>query len=556
MTGLQGYVMFKNQSIKFQIVISAIVSAVLLLFLGGLGINSAQNTQSVLAHFYGDFFRSINKLQIIEDLYDAVVRASVHRVLTNTSEPKEVIDVIEEGIAEAQVRWKDYMEAERATDGGRSLLNQEFENALGNVNIAWITLKALMAEKEPNLPKITAYVISDFYPKLDVLTRSYSHLLSRWMSQLDSDRVILLGRLAILWDLLYITIPLSVLIVGLLAYVTWFRLRTLLQQLVEQIDSIDAVKTDFTRRVVTQANAETVPVSLKFNHFMDHLLAVIRRVKISGLAVSNSMPQITQSSSDLSHRIVEFSSFTTEVGATAQEISVTSQELVKLMTDVSQTATNAAQLATSGQSELVRLETTMKQMEDASRQISKRLAVISEKAANITTVVTTINKFADQTNLLSLNASIEAEKAGEYGLGFAVVAREIRRLADQVALATYDIEQMVKEMKSAVSSGVMEMDKFSDEVRNDVRDVRNIGSQLAQIITHVQTLIPCFDSVHRAVQDQAEGAQQISDSMSQLNEAVEQASFSLKTASGTLGTVAEAAGDLQREIAAFVVDKG
>jgi methyl-accepting chemotaxis protein WspA len=548
--------MFKNQSIKFQIVFSAVMSAVLLLIVGALGFKSTQNTQSVLQHFYSDFFRSINKLQAIEDIYNAVVRTSVHRVLTNTSEPKEVVTLIEEGISEAQVRWKDYMEAERATDGGRNLLNQEFENALGNVNISWIGLKGLMTDKELDLSKITAYVIQDFYPKLDALTRSYSRLLSRWMSQLDSDRVTMQNRTEFLWDMLYSAMPISLLIVVLLAYVLWIKVRTLLNHLAEQIEAIDVVNADFTRRIVTQTNAETMPISLKFNHFMDHLLATIRRVKISGLAVSSSMPQITQSSKDLSRRISDFSSFTTEVGATAKEISVTSQELVKLMTDVSQTATNTALLATSGQNELVRLEATMRQMEEASRQISKRLAVISEKAANITTVVTTINKFADQTNLLSLNASIEAEKAGEYGLGFAVVAREIRRLADQVALATYDIEQMVKEMKSAVSSGVMEMDKFSDEVRNDVRDVRNIGSQLAQIIAHVQTLIPCFDSVHSAVQAQAEGAQQISDSMSQLNEAVEQASSSLRSASGTLGTVVEAAGELQREISEFVVDKG
>lgn len=547
--------MFKDQSIKAQIVISTVIGLVLLLFLGLLGIRATQNTQTVLSHFFGDFFRSINKLQGIEDIYDAVVRASVHRVMTGISEPKEVVTLIEEGIAEAQVRWKDYMESERATDGGRNLLNQEFESAMGNVNISWIGLKALMAQKEIDTPKISAYVIQDFYPKLDALSRSYSHLLSRWMSQLDSERVTIQSQTEFLWNLLYYMIPISFLIVIGLAYALWMKVRALLDQLAEQIGSIDVVKADFTRRLMTQPNAETASVSLKFNHFMDHLLATIRRVKISGLAVSTTMPQITQSSKDLSRRISDFSSFTTEVGATAKEISGTSQELVKLMTDVSQTATNTAQLATSGQNELGRLESTMKQMEEASRQISKRLAVISEKAANITTVVTTINKFADQTNLLSLNASIEAEKAGEYGLGFAVVAREIRRLADQVALATYDIEQMVKEMKSAVSSGVMEMDKFSDEVRNDVRDVRNIGSQLAQIIIHVQTLIPCFDSVHSAVQAQAEGAQQISDSMSQLNDAVEQASSSLKNASGNLGKVADAAGDLQREISDFVVDK-
>src|SRR5207302_1442110 len=83
--------------------------------------------------------------------------------------------------------------------------------------------------------------------------------------------------------------------------------------------------------------------------------------------------------------------------------------------------------------------------------ITGKLAVLNEKTTNINSVVTTITKVADQTNLLSLNAAIEAEKAGEYGLGFAVVAMEIRRLADQTAVATYDIEKMVKEMQSAES---------------------------------------------------------------------------------------------------------
>src|SRR3979409_1551642 len=119
---------------------------------------------------------------------------------------------------------------------------------------------------------------------------------------------------------------------------------------------------------------------------------------------------------------------------------------------------------------------------DAAGTINAKLTVLSEKAGNISQVVTTITKVADQTNLLSLNAAIEAEKAGEYGRGFAVVATEIRRLADQTAAATYDIEQMVKEMQSAVSAGVMGMDKFSEEVRRGVEVVGQVSEELAQII--------------------------------------------------------------------------
>src|SRR5438093_9938525 len=112
---------------------------------------------------------------------------------------------------------------------------------------------------------------------------------------------------------------------------------------------------------------------------------------------------------------------------------------------------------------------------EAAGSINAKLAVLNEKASNINQVVTTITKVADQTNLLSINAAIEAEKAGEYGRGFLVVAREIRRLADQTAVATLDIENMVRLMHDAVSAGVMQMDKFSEQVRSGAARIGEVN---------------------------------------------------------------------------------
>src|SRR5207302_8499022 len=173
---------------------------------------------------------------------------------------------------------------------------------------------------------------------------------------------------------------------------------------------------------------------------------------------------------------------TIEIGATSREISATSKELVRTMTEVSTVAEHTAALAGDGQVGLTRMEGTMRHVMEAAGSINAKLAGLNEKAGKINQVVTTITKVADQTNLLSLNAAIEAEKAGEYGRGFAVVATEIRRLADQTAVATYDIAQIVKEIQSAVSAGVMGMDKFSEEVRRGMQEIQQVGGQLSQII--------------------------------------------------------------------------
>jgi methyl-accepting chemotaxis protein WspA len=193
----------------------------------------------------------------------------------------------------------------------------------------------------------------------------------------------------------------------------------------------------------------------------------------------------------------------------------------------------------------------MRQIMEAAGSITSKLAVLSEKTTNINSVVTTITKVADQTNLLSLNAAIEAEKAGEYGLGFAVVAMEIRRLADQTAVATYDIEKMVKEMQSAVAAGVMGMDKFSEEVRRGVEEVRQVSSHLAQIIHQVQTLTPRFQAVHEGMHAQATGAQHISDTLVQLSEAAQQTAESLRQSNLAIEQLNGAARGLQTSVARF-----
>ena len=112
-----------------------------------------------------------------------------------------------------------------------------------------------------------------------------------------------------------------------------------------------------------------------------------------------------------------------------------------------------------------------------------------------------------------------------------MVASEIRRLADQTAVATYDIELMVREILSSVSAGVMGMDKFTEEVRRGITDIERIGYQLSQIIQQVQALAPGFQQVNEGMQAQMTGAEQINQALGQLSEAAQQTVESLRQSS-------------------------
>ena len=283
------------------------------------------------------------------------------------------------------------------------------------------------------------------------------------------------------------------------------------------------------------------------------LNALVNRIQQSGNQITSSADQITASGRNLEATVTEQVASTNEVSATAHEIAATSRELVKTMEQVAAMAEQTTVAAGNSKDNLNHIDSVMRQLLEATEVISSKLEIMDKRANNISRVVTTITVVADQTNLLSLNAALEAERAGEYGAGFSVVAREIRRLADRTAVATLEIEQMIKEMQSAVSTGVTEMDKFTKSVVDSVEEVGRISEQVAQVIQQVQGLTPRFEQVSQSVDEQSQGAQQISEAMEHLSQASQQTAGSLRETNHALEELDEATHSLKREIARFKV---
>ncbi|MGG7672242.1 HAMP domain-containing methyl-accepting chemotaxis protein [Pseudomonas sp. WC2] len=317
---------------------------------------------------------------------------------------------------------------------------------------------------------------------------------------------------------------------------------------------LDIMRTgDLSTRLNLDRKDEFGAVETGFNDMMTELTALVSQAQRSSVQVTTSVTEIAATSKQQQATATETAATTTEIGATSREIAATSRDLVRTMTEVSTAADQASVLAGSGQQGLARMEDTMHSVMGAADLVNAKLAILNEKAGNINQVVVTIVKVADQTNLLSLNAAIEAEKAGEYGRGFAVVATEVRRLADQTAVATYDIEQMVREIQSAVSAGVMGMDKFSEEVRRGMSEVQQVGEQLSQIIHQVQALAPRVLMVNEGMQAQATGAEQINHALVQLGDASSQTVESLRQASFAIDELSQVAVGLRSGVSRFKV---
>ena len=325
-------------------------------------------------------------------------------------------------------------------------------------------------------------------------------------------------------------------------------------------------KVDALLEVVTQAAAGDLTGSVTvtgadsigrlgkgLQTMVGNLRMLLNNVQKAGIQVTTSATEIAASAKQQEATGIEQAQTSVEILSTTKEISANTTQLLKTMEDATAVADYTTSATADAQTNLKRMDMTMQHMVSATDSINAKLAALSEKASNINSVLTTITKVADQTNILSLNAAIEAEKAGDAGRGFSVVATEIRRLADQTSVSTWDIEQMLKEMQSAVSASVMGMDKFSEEIRRSVGEVRQVGEQLSSVMDQVQKLAPQFDLVLQGMQSQAVGAQQISETMMQLNDATQQTVESLRATSEAVHQLQYAASDLQSSVATFSV---
>lgn len=351
-----------------------------------------------------------------------------------------------------------------------------------------------------------------------------------------------------------ITITLSVLVILSFGLVGWLIIGSVVKsakELTERVRQMASGAADLTARLNVDGKDEMGQLAEGINAVIGKIQGIVGKARESSLQLLSIANQIAMTARNQEQTVNNLSASTTQVAASVREVSATSKDLAGTMNEVSQTASHAADLATRGRDNTTKMATEMKQLVDSTQVVSTKLNMIREKADNINAVVTTITKVADQTNLLSINAAIEAEKAGEYGRGFLVVAREIRRLADQTAVATLDIETMVRQMQDVVNGGVMQMDKFNTEVRSGVEQVTKINQMTWEIITEVQSLDSRFKLVNEGMRNQTAGAQQINDAMAQIAAATGRSAQAIQDFERATTTLRSSVEGLNQEIAQF-----
>jgi methyl-accepting chemotaxis protein WspA len=290
---------------------------------------------------------------------------------------------------------------------------------------------------------------------------------------------------------------------------------------------------------------------LSVSTMTESLNMLLAKVTLACVQVAASATQTAAAVRQVDAAVAEQAASTNEINATSREIFANAQDLARTMGGVTRMAAEAAKTAGGGVSRLEGIHSAIDELTNSSHAITHTFESINEKTGNIDKVITTITKVANRTNLLSLNASIEAEKAGEKAGGFSVVALEMRRLADQTAVAALDIEKQIREMQRTVQEGVSSVASYVHQTQASSTAATDLSSGLGSIIASTTKLGPEFEAVSNGMKMQSQGAGQIAEAMQQLRDAATQTKDTLTEFRRVCDDLNGAVRDLNAEVGRF-----
>lgn len=298
---------------------------------------------------------------------------------------------------------------------------------------------------------------------------------------------------------------------------------------------------DLTRQVTVKGRDELGQLALAFNNMGHDLRDMTRKmVDIAGELgssseeLSASSQETTAASEQVSTTITDMAARATDQAATAEETSnvvdqmtAKTQQMAANIASVSQSSNKSVEDARAGQGQAQDAVIKIQQVQKVAEQTAEAIGRLDEKSKTIGKIVDVIDGIADQTNLLALNAAIEAARAGEQGRGFAVVADEVRKLAEQSGQSTEQISTIIRDIQEETDLAAKVMEKGFGEVNHAVDAVNNAGDSFAAIFREIEQVTRQIQDVSLAAQQMAGGAEQIAHSIDNM------AAIAEETASST-----------------------
>jgi methyl-accepting chemotaxis protein len=303
--------------------------------------------------------------------------------------------------------------------------------------------------------------------------------------------------------------------------------------------------------VPVDSEDEIGQAGIALNEMKNNLSGVIRVMAGTAHKLAGASQEISAGAEEAAESAKNQANQTHQVATAMQEMSATVQQVSENSQKASESSQQSAQAARDGGKVAEETLTTMNSISDSTKAVAARITELGKRCEQIGKIAAVIDDIADQTNLLALNAAIEAARAGEQGRGFAVVADEVRKLAERTAKATKEIATMTDSIQMETTSTVQAMDRNGEEVRVGVERTQASGAALTRIIQKAGEVGDMVASIATAAREQSSATDDINSSISQIADLAKQSSTTAEQTAKACTNLSTLAQDLKNLVRQF-----
>jgi methyl-accepting chemotaxis protein len=534
--------------IKQKMFIGILVPLVMLMTIGFLAINMMGKIESGVERIYGDRVVPLDDLKVIADKYAVDVIDAVNKANAGGFTASQAAEALDSAKSTITQHWQKYLATELTSEESR--LEKQAEVLFSPANQQIDTLVSRLRGLNGDVSSQLSANILPLYQVIDPISNQISELIALQIRVAgeEKDRVNAIYQSSIT---IFVALACAAMIISIVIGL-WVN-RSVMNPINDILSKLKLIHqdSDLTVKFTTFNHDELGQISTSLTQVIEHLRGILHSIAEAANTVNSSANELSSFTQATNKRMQQQQAETEQTATAMNEMTATVAEVAQSASAAADSAKDADTYAANGNNIVMQSISSMSQLSDQIQKTAQVIGFLSNESQNIGRVLDVIKSIAEQTNLLALNAAIEAARAGEQGRGFAVVADEVRTLAQRTQKSTQEIEAMIATLQQGVKEAVNAMEIGINQV-DDANDKANqAGQALKEIVSSVDSITELNTHIATAAEEQSSVAESINRSIIAISDIAEHSTASAAELSESVVNLTKLANSMRNQVSAF-----